>query len=90
MLSIQRVEGLMENQHASVLIHGHTHRPAIHYAEGNLRAVTSDWTHSGLGVVIDSTQSELIVGLTHLSAQGAVIKEQWVCQAGTPEWNRNS
>ena len=84
------VEGLMENQHVSVLVHGHTHRPAIHYAEGNLRAVTSDWTHSGLGVVIDSTQSEMILSLTHLSANGAVIKEQWARQAGTPEWNRNS
>ena len=84
------VDGLMENQHISVLIHGHTHRPAIHYAKGNLRAVTSDWNHSGLGVVVDSTQSELIVSLTHLSAQETVIKEQWVRQAGTPEWNRNS
>ena len=86
----EAVDGLMENQRASVLIHGHTHRPAIHYAKGNLRAVTSDWTHSGLGVVVDSMQSELIVSLTHLSAQGAVIKEQWVRQAGTPEWNLNS
>ena len=84
------VEGLMETQHASVLIHGHTHRPAIHYARGNLRAVTSDWTYSGLGVVVDSMQSELIVSLTHISAQGPVIKEQWVSQVGTPEWNRNS
>ena len=32
----------------------------------------------------------MIVSLTHLSAQGAVIKEQWARQAGTPEWNRNS
>lgn len=86
----EAVDGLMENQRASVLIHGHTHRPAMHYAKGNLRAVTSDWTHSGLGVVVDSMPSELTVSLTHLSAQGALIKEQWVRQTGTPEWNRNS
>lgn len=42
------VDTLMTDHHASVLIHGHTHRPAIHrLASGGTRIVTGDWGTEG-------------------------------------------
>lgn len=80
----------MADYEAKLLVHGHTHRPALHWTAVGLRAVTSDWNDSGVGVFIDTTDSEQIVSLAHLSPNGAVIREQWFRQAGTPEWKRNS
>jgi UDP-2,3-diacylglucosamine hydrolase len=42
------VENLMDVHHAAVLIHGHTHRPAIHHlSSGRTRMVTGDWGDTG-------------------------------------------
>lgn len=42
------VENLMDAHHAAVLIHGHTHRPAIHHVtSGRTRMVTGDWGDTG-------------------------------------------
>ncbi|MFQ6371485.1 UDP-2,3-diacylglucosamine diphosphatase [Shewanella sp. YIC-542] len=39
---------LLAEQHASLMIHGHTHRPAIHQlANGQQRAVVGDWYEQG-------------------------------------------
>jgi UDP-2,3-diacylglucosamine hydrolase len=80
----------MADYAAKLLVHGHTHRPALHRTAVGLRAVTSDWTDSGIGVFIDTTDSEQIVSLAHLSTSGPTITEQWLRQVGTPEWKRNS
>jgi UDP-2,3-diacylglucosamine hydrolase len=80
----------MSDYKAKLLVHGHTHRPALHQTKEGLRAVTSDWAGSGIGVFIDTTDSEQIVSLTHLSTNGPTMTEQWSRQAGTPEWKRNS
>lgn len=37
------VEALFEATQASVIIHGHTHRPAVHETGGKLRYVLPDW-----------------------------------------------
>lgn len=37
------VAALMQRLGADILIHGHTHRPALHYEDGGLRAVLGDW-----------------------------------------------
>lgn len=37
------VQALFEAADASVIIHGHTHRPAVHETDGKLRYVLPDW-----------------------------------------------
>ncbi|RZJ83890.1 MAG: UDP-2,3-diacylglucosamine diphosphatase, partial [Massilia sp.] len=37
------VEALFEAADATVIIHGHTHRPAVHETNGKLRYVLPDW-----------------------------------------------
>ncbi|MEW6727988.1 MAG: UDP-2,3-diacylglucosamine diphosphatase [Pseudomonadota bacterium] len=37
------VTAFMQRLGVKVLIHGHTHRPAIHHEDGRLRAVLGDW-----------------------------------------------
>ncbi len=80
----------MRNFGATLMIHGHTHRPAIHQAKTGLRAVTSDWNSSGIGVFIDTSDSIQTVSLAHISDKGSTTAEQWSRQIGTPEWKRNS
>ena len=80
----------MRDYGANLMVHGHTHRPAIQQTKTGLRAVTSDWDSSGLGVFIDTTDSVQTVSLVRLSDKGLAITEQWSRQTGTPEWKRNS
>lgn len=48
------VNRLMNAQNARVLIHGHTHRPAIHrLPNGALRVVTGDWHDTGWLIALD-------------------------------------
>ncbi len=43
-VSTSAVEALLTTTHSTLMIHGHTHRPAIHQLEeGNQRAVVGDW-----------------------------------------------
>ena len=37
------VEALFSSSQADIMIHGHTHRPAMHHHEEKLRYVLSDW-----------------------------------------------
>ncbi len=47
------VANLMQREGVSVLIHGHTHRPAIHRLDGGrIRAVTGDWGEQGWAIVL--------------------------------------
>ncbi len=49
-VNLEAVRAAMNEYHAEVLIHGHTHQPAIHYLslqEPKLRIVLSDWYESG-------------------------------------------
>ena len=84
------IELWMTRYSAAVLVHGHTHRPAIQPTQTGLRAVTSDWGYTGIGIFADTLDSKQIISLAHLSPTGPVISEQWSRQAGMPEWKRNS
>jgi len=47
------VDELLNRHQARILIHGHTHRPAIHrLADGRVRVVTGDWGETGWVVAI--------------------------------------
>ena len=39
----EAVQDLFDRADASVIIHGHTHRPAVHDTDGRLRYVLPDW-----------------------------------------------
>jgi UDP-2,3-diacylglucosamine hydrolase len=41
------VDGVMRDQSADVLVHGHTHRPGIHVHEWGRRYVLGAWEHCG-------------------------------------------
>ena len=73
-----------------LLVHGHTHRPAIHSTPFGLRAVSSDWGDSGVGVLIDHQDAQQSVSLIHLAPSAMTEHQRWSRQAGTPEWKRNS
>ncbi|WP_395480254.1 UDP-2,3-diacylglucosamine diphosphatase [Candidatus Curculioniphilus buchneri] len=47
-VNLQTVMSLMMHTNTSVMIHGHTHQPAIHYLPGNrLRVVLGAWNQQG-------------------------------------------
>jgi len=75
---------------ATLLIHGHTHRPAVHSHPFGLRCVTSDWGMSGTGVLVDTRDDLTNVSLCRMSPDDIIVIEQWTRHAGTPEWKRNS
>lgn len=60
----QTVTALMTQAHASLLIHGHTHRPARHpdplHNGHSERIVLGDWSDSGWYLEIDGDRRELI------------------------------
>ncbi|MBS0854528.1 MULTISPECIES: UDP-2,3-diacylglucosamine diphosphatase [unclassified Tatumella] len=60
----QAVEQVMERYRASVLIHGHTHRPEIHFLQINHqpaeRAVLGAWHHQGSMIQLDASGVSLI------------------------------
>jgi len=54
-VNAQTVESVMKEQGVSVLIHGHTHRPAIHgLADDKIRAVVGDWGVHGSLISLDN------------------------------------
>ena len=75
---------------ATLLIHGHTHRPAVHLHPFGLRCVTSDWGMSGTGVLVDTRDDVIYVSLCRMSLDNITVTEQWSRHTGTPEWKRNS
>ncbi len=55
-VNLDAVTQVMQSTQVSVLIHGHTHRPAIHHLpNGDLRVVLGDWAH-GASVLSLSAQ----------------------------------
>jgi len=84
------VNDWMNRFETQLLVHGHTHRPAIHSTRYGLRAVSSDWGDSGIGVLIEHQGEQQAVSLIHLSPTAMTEKEQWSRQIGNPEWKRNS
>ena len=74
---------------STLLIHGHTHRPAVHTSiRPALRNVRLGL--SGIGVFVDTRDDVITVSLCHLSPDNITATEQWTRYAGTPEWKRNS
>ena len=84
----QTVDAVMQAHGVDVLIHGHTHRPAIHPLKAGLRAVTSDWTDSGIGIVLEVNDTIRRLESVSLSAKSTVL-QAWSNRNGTPEWKRN-
>lgn len=44
-VNLQAIDALFEQHQVNTLIHGHTHRPAIHNHDGKRRIVLGDWHH---------------------------------------------
>lgn len=51
------VTALMQRLGVNILIHGHTHRPALHHGSGQLRAVLGDWEDGA--VLLSATKDGL-------------------------------
>ena len=86
----ETVDSWMSNYNSHLLIHGHTHRPAVHIERYGLRAVTSDWKESGVGIVLETTDEIQTMQLSLLSPDGIKVLQEWNRHNGTPEWKRNS
>ncbi|MCR3756019.1 MAG: UDP-2,3-diacylglucosamine diphosphatase [Sodalis sp. Psp] len=57
----QTVMAMMERTSAAVMIHGHTHRPAVHCLPGErYRAVLGAWYHRGSAIEVNSAGVTLI------------------------------
>lgn len=81
----------MDDYAVDLLIHGHTHRPAVHPSPNGLRAVTSDWEDSGIGYVLDHDgANKRTLSQLHIAPDAIQVRAQWRYTAGTPEWKRNS
>lgn len=83
------IEAVMTETSCDLLIHGHTHRPAVHRQQNGLRVVTSDWNHSGIGCCYEQNSNERRIQLLRLGVETEVL-EAWSQALGTPEWKRNS
>ena len=53
------VRDTMQRQYVNVLIHGHTHRPAIHCEENAIRAVLGDWEDGAVLLSVNSVRLRL-------------------------------
>ena len=84
------IQQWLQQFRSRLLIHGHTHRPAVHAHPLGLRCVTSDWGLSGIGVFVVTEDDVITVSLCHLSRDNITATEQWTRYPGTPEWKRNS
>jgi len=87
----ETIQHCMQAANADLLIHGHTHRPTITANAQGLRAVTSDWTDSGIGYVVEHGGREhRRLHQVCLTPTGSDTLQTWNYDAGTPEWKRNS
>jgi len=58
---------LMSTNHCRLMIHGHTHRPALHIEKEGFRVVLGDWnTHVWFGVLKDDNFKQFKVALGEL------------------------
>ncbi|MDH4275311.1 MAG: UDP-2,3-diacylglucosamine diphosphatase [Gammaproteobacteria bacterium] len=53
-VNTEAVENLMRKHQVRYLIHGHTHRPAIHSNNGNYRVVLGDWLDAPSALFCDA------------------------------------
>ena len=53
------VEHAFADSGCEVMIHGHTHRPAVHTHEGGTRIVLGDWYHQGSVLRVDANGAKL-------------------------------
>jgi UDP-2,3-diacylglucosamine hydrolase len=59
-VTADEVSNLLAQSNASLLIHGHTHRPAIHeLGHGQQRAVVGDWYQQGSVLKVSADAIEL-------------------------------
>lgn len=54
------IEDLYTKHQVKTIIHGHTHRPAIHQAHGKQRIVLGDWHHQCSYLAVDADSKQLI------------------------------
>lgn len=54
------IEDLFTKHQVKTIIHGHTHRPAIHQAHGKQRIVLGDWHHQCSYLAVDADSKQLI------------------------------
>jgi len=54
------IEDLFTKHQVKTIIHGHTHRPAIHQALSKQRIVLGDWHHQSSYLVVDANSKQLI------------------------------
>lgn len=81
----------MQDFETDLLIHGHTHRPAIHAHAMGLRAVTSDWATAGFGFILDHDGHDTrVLTMVEITPTAINTREQWSYGDGIPEWKRNS
>jgi UDP-2,3-diacylglucosamine hydrolase len=64
-VNVQAVSQTMQQLDVDVLIHGHTHRPAIHTEPHGLRAVLGDWEDGAVLLSVQSTGLSLERTLEH-------------------------
>jgi UDP-2,3-diacylglucosamine hydrolase len=76
------VSTLMQKENSNVLIHGHTHRPAIHrLADGAVRVVTGDWSTFGWLIALNENR----ITLERFDANHAEIIDDITLIETTPE-----
>jgi UDP-2,3-diacylglucosamine hydrolase len=76
------VSTLMQKENSNVLIHGHTHRPAIHrLADGAVRVVTGDWSAFGWLIALNENK----ITLERFDANHAEIIDDITLIETTPE-----
>lgn len=81
----------MQDFEIDLLIHGHTHRPAIHVHTMGLRAVTSDWASAGIAFVLDHDSCDKRkLTMIEITPTAITTRAQWAYTDGMPEWKRNS
>ncbi len=56
----QAITDLMQTHQVKTLIHGHTHRPAIHRQQNLTRIVLGDWHHQSSYLAVDKNQMQLV------------------------------
>lgn len=72
-VNAQAVEKTMRALDANTLIHGHTHRPAIHPAPRGLRAVLGDWAHGA--ALLSLTRDGLRLERIDDAGRGEILAE---------------
>ncbi len=54
------IDKLFAENHVKTIIHGHTHRPAVHHVDGKQRIVLGDWHQQSSYLKVDNNGKQLI------------------------------